>query len=326
MKSTRTSKMFTMQLLSAVLICIAVPTVRAQTTWYVDDDAPGDLCPADPSCGDPLEDGSAAHPFDTIQEGIDAAVNGDTVLVLDGTYNGDGNRDMDFGGRLITVQSQNGADNCVIDCEGTELDPHRAFDFHSGETAAAVLEGLTIRNGYMPLWGGAIRCAAASAPTIRASVFRGNSAAGSSVENTGRGGAIYCTDNAGATLLECTFVGNTAVGGSATLTGHGGALACFNSGDVVARKCDFRDNTAIANARESGDGGAIYFGVRGHLESHQLRIHRQQGGRRCAQGQRSWRCVFKHFRRIDVDSLHVRREPRGGRRLQQRNGRCMVPR
>ena len=45
----------------------------AQTTWYVDDDAPGDPGPGDPVISDPAEDGSAQHPFDAIQEAINAA-------------------------------------------------------------------------------------------------------------------------------------------------------------------------------------------------------------------------------------------------------------
>jgi parallel beta-helix repeat protein len=55
-------------------IIIVTPTVKASTTVYVDDDNMG------------FEDGSLANPFNTIQEGINAANNGDTVFVFDGTY------------------------------------------------------------------------------------------------------------------------------------------------------------------------------------------------------------------------------------------------
>ena len=54
-------------------MAIAAPANHAQTTWHVDDDAPGDPGPGDPDVSDPLEDGSADHPFDAIQESIDAA-------------------------------------------------------------------------------------------------------------------------------------------------------------------------------------------------------------------------------------------------------------
>ena len=54
----------------------------------------------------------------TIQAGIDAAADGDTVLVADGTYTGDGNRDIDFGGKSIVLKSENGPVLTVIDCEG----------------------------------------------------------------------------------------------------------------------------------------------------------------------------------------------------------------
>ena len=86
--------------------------------------------------------------FPKIQEAIAAAAPGDTILLVDGTFTGDGNRDLDYLGKAITVQSQSGdPESCVIDCEGTWERPHRGFGFHSGETAASVLRGVAIANG-----------------------------------------------------------------------------------------------------------------------------------------------------------------------------------
>ncbi|HUW83953.1 MAG TPA: hypothetical protein VMZ31_14305 [Phycisphaerae bacterium] len=113
---------------------------------------------------------SAAHPFDAIQEGINAALNGETVLVLDGEYTGVGNYDLDFGGRLITVRSAGGAASCIIDCQGLG----RGFYFHSGETAAAVVEGFTITNGRASGGGGMSNFG--GSPTVTQCTFSGNSA------------------------------------------------------------------------------------------------------------------------------------------------------
>ena len=79
----------------------------------------------------------------TTQEGIDATADGDEVVVCDGTYTGDGNRDLDFHGKAITVRSANGPEDCIIDCQ----DDGRGFYFYSGETTASVVDGYTIQNG-----------------------------------------------------------------------------------------------------------------------------------------------------------------------------------
>ena len=43
--------------------------------------------------------------YPTIQAGIDAAVNGDVVIIDPNTYTGAGNRDIDFKGKAIAVRS-----------------------------------------------------------------------------------------------------------------------------------------------------------------------------------------------------------------------------
>jgi hypothetical protein len=86
--------------------------------------------------------------FPTIQVAIDAAGNGDTILLADGVFTGDGNRDIEYRGKVITVRSQSGnPEECIIDCGGTAEEFHRGFYFMSFETPDATLEGVTIRNG-----------------------------------------------------------------------------------------------------------------------------------------------------------------------------------
>ena len=198
----------------------------------------------------------------TIQEGIDAASTGDQVIVCDGTYTGAGNRDLDFGGKLITLRSENGPGSCIIQCEGAPNDPHRGFYFHSGETAEAVLDGFTITGGYMTgSEGGAIYCYDGSSPTISNCVISGNTASGQ------WGGGIACRDAGNALIVGCTITGNVGASGggmqstdssptiaNCVFTGNvvgssGGGISC-GGGSPTITNCIIMDNTA-------GSGGGI---------------------------------------------------------------------
>ena len=104
--------------------------------------------------------------YPTIQAAIEAANDYDIIELQPGTYTGTGNRDIDFLGKAITVRSLNGPETCIINCEGTETEGHRGFNFDNSEDANSVLAGLTITNGYARYDGGAIQCWQSS-PTIK---------------------------------------------------------------------------------------------------------------------------------------------------------------
>ena len=176
--------------------------------------------------------------YATIQTAIDAAVDGDTVLVADGLYTGPGNRDIEFAGKAITVRSENGAAACVIDCQGSLAAPHRAFRFRGGETAASVLEGITVLNGFMD-FGGAIVCEGGASPTVVSCVFEQNSA--HSLGAGSGGGAVHSTGGS-PQFSACVFRRNTAIR-IAGPQGLGGALR-FVTASPVLIDCMFEENTA----------------------------------------------------------------------------------
>jgi len=143
-------------------------------------------------------DGSGDFP--TISAAIEVAEDGDIIILADGIYYGEGNRDLDFTGVVITIRSESSnPDSCIIDCQGTESEPHRGCIFQSGETSESVIEGITIMGGYADE-GGAIKCENESSPTIRNCVLRDNYATS--------GGAIY-SESSSPTIENCTISYNT---------------------------------------------------------------------------------------------------------------------
>ena len=221
-------------------VAVDLGAYEHQDALFVDDDAPADPGPGSTVTSDPAEDGSEAHPFDAIQEAVDAAHDGDTILVLDGTYTGSGNVSVSFRGKAVTVRSLGGPGTCVVDGGGSA----RGFYFGTGETNSSVLEGFTIRNGSTAGSGGAIYCTGAS-PVIRSNVLTGNSASS--------GGAIGCANDAAPLIIGNTISGNSA----ASLAGgiYCNAAPARISGNVIS------GNTAAR-------GAGIYCRVKAATISH----------------------------------------------------------
>ncbi|KPK76061.1 MAG: hypothetical protein AMJ79_08430 [Phycisphaerae bacterium SM23_30] len=184
------------------------------------------------------------HQFDTIQEAIDYTAEGGKVVISDGIYSGEGNRDIDFRGKAITVKSEKGPEHCIIDCQGTEDNPHRGFIFHNeGDPNAIIsrLDGFTITNGYGPQEyleypyqlknaGGAIYCENSS-PIISNCIIKYNKAF--------YGGGILCNGRGDVIILDCTFENNEALD-----VGRGGGICCYNSRGTKIINCALQGNTA----------------------------------------------------------------------------------
>ncbi len=173
----------------------------------------------------------------TIQQGVDASIDGDTILVAPGTYTGNGNRDIDFHGKSILVMSESGPDSTIIDCQGSFPSPHRGFYFHRGEDSNSILDGFTITNGFEYGDGGGIYCQFSSPRIVNCNLLNN--------ETDGSAGGFYCWGNGSSPILEnCVFYQNST-------GGYGGGLVCENS-HLKLTGCSFNSNSAYHR------GGAIY--------------------------------------------------------------------
>jgi predicted outer membrane repeat protein len=214
-------------------------------TWFVDcDNVSG------------LEDGSPEHPFDTIEEGINAAGEGETVAVAAGTYTGPQNRDLDFGGTNTALVGITRSHYTTIDCE----DAGRAFNLHGGEDASSSVEGFTIVNGYSAGHGGAMVCDGSS-PSVTDVRFIGNEAGG--------GGALYCA-NASPALSSVVFSGNEAQ--------IAGAMLCDNSSPALSSVVFSGNEAQIAGAMLCDNSSPVCLDVN-FFNNH---AHVDEGGGLCA--------------------------------------------
>lgn len=164
--------------------------------------------------------------FPTIQAGIVGANSGDVLLLLDGTFSGPGNRDLDCYGLDLTIRSQsNDPMSCIIDCGGTAEEAHRAFYLHSGETSACTIQAIGMCNGYNDT-GGAIAVMNESQPTIQDCYFFDNYAT--------YGGGIHLSET-NSLVTGCIFYGNQALG-------RGGGLDVHMASEPQVVNCTFYGN------------------------------------------------------------------------------------
>ena len=168
----------------------------------------------------------------TIQEGINASFNGDTVLVAPGTYF----ESIDFIRKNITVASHfliipdlNYIQQTIIDGNGMVV-----VSFVNEEDSTSVLCGFTIQNGSSND-GGGIYCYENTSPLLRNLVISDNTSLNS-------GGGLYMTK--ASPVIQDVFIRNNS-GGDA-----GGGVSCINSSPVFVN--------VIIEGNTASNGGGIF--------------------------------------------------------------------
>ncbi len=199
--------------LHGLIFSLLVLGAASGATWYVD---AGNTTP--PYLG------TQADPFDEITDGITAALNGDTVLVMPGTYT----ENIDFSGKAITVKSNDGPLTTIID-GGTSPWPgfESAVYFQSGEGNDSIIDGFTITNGKGTDMGGFFL-----------------------------GGGIFVL-GAAPTIIN-NFIIDNSVGNTTNMAGFGGGLS-FNF--YHPSETPLVQNNFIMNNWSADDGAGISIGI-----------------------------------------------------------------
>ena len=171
--------------------------------------------------------------YTTIQEAIDSAFYGDTVLVNPSKYL----ENIDFKGMPITVKSTEGPLTTIIDGNSAGS----VVQFINFEDSNSVLDGFTLTNGLAgigPLGtysGGGILCSYFVSPTIVNNIIQGN-------ESGANGGGIYC--------YQCSpiILNNLIIYNEAR---YGAGIYCYSSEALI------QNNIIAFNVFHDGYGCAI---------------------------------------------------------------------
>jgi len=185
--------------------------------------------------------------YSTIQAGINAASNGDTVLVQPGTYV----ENINYNGKNITVGSLFLTTADISYISQTIIDGNQngsVVTFENGEENTSVLTGFTITNGlgsgtYPTYYGGGVTFKNYSNPTLDNLFISGNFVTGKGASN---GGGIHC-HSSNPILNKIIVSGNS-------VTWDGGGIY-FHYSDPILTNFIIYDNSAGS----SGGGICCYY-------------------------------------------------------------------
>ena len=176
--------------------------------------------------------------YATIQGGINASVDGDTVLVAEGTYV----ENINYNGKNISVIGEN-RETTIID--GDSLDT--VVKIINGENSSTLLSGFTITNGNTLEQGGGIKVGNYSSPTILNCKIQNNF---NNSENSGAMGAgIHSGTNSTPIIINCSINNNYGKCG-------GGGIGVDSNASPTFKNCNIFNN--ITEGSTHYHGGAVF--------------------------------------------------------------------
>ncbi|MBT4407862.1 MAG: hypothetical protein HOC79_08335 [Euryarchaeota archaeon] len=202
-----------------LITCLSVTLLSGSafaTTWTVDDDGKAD--------------------FENIQDAIDAASDGDEIIVMPGTYIGTDNNVVEMPSVSVTLRSSDPSDwevvvSTIIDGENKR----RGLFCNADVSPTTIINGLTFANGRGNNDGGGMLLD--SSITVKNCRFENNIA-------TYAGGGLRIS-YASASIEDCEFHNNSAY--------FGGGVSVAVEGNPIFTRCNFIGNFS----NEGGCGGAV---------------------------------------------------------------------
>ncbi|MBN2736553.1 MAG: right-handed parallel beta-helix repeat-containing protein [Spirochaetales bacterium] len=224
----------------------------------------------------------------TITEAVTRAAEGDIIMLLPGTYSGEGNRNIELGEKSLTIISKEGPEKTIINCFSKDHLQNRAFIF-SNSIKKIVISGLSITKGSVFIsknnteksentitaFGGTLlidhanpvfencvftECQAELGGSVAMIINNSQPRFSKCLFKNNQGDVIYIMRNSRAILSHCLFTENRAKNPDASGCIYiDGIAKDFSLGHLQANNCIFENNQGFSAGVILNSGEALFY-------------------------------------------------------------------